>query len=341
MADPGAGNFRFNAGTPAAASALAVSALTRDAGSPDLSDFVATWDDSTNPTGRGLLSLRKLGAPATFAVFVVQSVVDNGAWLQIAVTHLSSAGSWSAADTGVFAFARSGDKGLDGAGTVVGVSAGNASIAIGGTAANPTIAVAANGVSTARLAREGSAGQVLTSNGAAADPSYQPLPAGVPAGIVVPFAGSVEPAGWLFAAGQAVGRATYAALFAALGTAYGAGDGSTTFNLPDLRGRAAAGRDNMNGTAANRLTSGGAGIAGTTLGAAGGSETHVLTAAQMPAHTHSYVAGGGGMTVAASFGGNDTTAGTPGGGSTSGSAGSGAAHPNAQPTLVLNYIVKT
>lgn len=71
----------------------------------------------------------------------------------------------------------------------------------------------------------------------------------VPAGAIVPFAGTTAPAGYLMADGSAVNRATYDNLFAAIGTAYGAGDGSTTFNLPDLRGRflrgvdGAAGRD--------------------------------------------------------------------------------------------------
>lgn len=63
-----------------------------------------------------------------------------------------------------------------------------------------------------------------------------------PPGTVKPFAGSASPSGWLLADGTAVSRTTYANLFAAIGTAYGTGDGSTTFNLPDLRGRVAVGR---------------------------------------------------------------------------------------------------
>src|ERR1051325_9002019 len=83
-------------------------------------------------------------------------------------------------------------------------------------------------------------------------------------------------------------RTTYGDLFAAIGTAYGAGDGSTTFNVPDMRGRVAAGRDNMGGVAASRLTGGGSGIAGATLGAVGGGGAHTLSAAQMPVHNHAY-----------------------------------------------------
>lgn len=83
-------------------------------------------------------------------------------------------------------------------------------------------------------------------------PSAQ-IPQTMPAGVMVPYAGTAAPSGWLVCAGQAVSRTTYAALFAAIGVIYGAGDGSTTFNLPDLRGRVVAGEDDMGGTAASRL----------------------------------------------------------------------------------------
>lgn len=74
----------------------------------------------------------------------------------------------------------------------------------------------------------------------------------LPSGIIIPFAGASAPGGWLLCAGQAVNRVTYGILFAAIGTTYGTGDGSTTFNVPDLRGRVPFGADNMLGTAANR-----------------------------------------------------------------------------------------
>ena len=108
----------------------------------------------------------------------------------------------------------------------------------------------------------------------------------MPVGVVVPFAGSSSPAGWQLCYGQAISRTTYAGLFSTIGTTYGSGDGSTTFNVPDLRGRVVAGEDDMGGTAASRLTAGGSGITGTTLGASGGTETHTLTSAEMPSHTH-------------------------------------------------------
>jgi hypothetical protein len=93
----------------------------------------------------------------------------------------------------------------------------------------------------------------------------------IPVGALMAFGGAVVPPRWLFCAGQAVSRTTYALLFAAIGANYGGGDGSTTFNVPDLRGRAVFGSDAMNGTAANRLTVGGSGV-GSALGSAGGNE---------------------------------------------------------------------
>lgn len=79
--------------------------------------------------------------------------------------------------------------------------------------------------------------------------------AALPAGLgPFPYAGATAPAGWLLCYGQAVSRTTYAALFAAIGTLYGSGDGSTTFNVPDPRGRAIVGKDDMGGTAAGVLS---------------------------------------------------------------------------------------
>ena len=160
----------------------------------------------------------------------------------------------------------------------------------------------------------------------------------IDAGTVVPWAKSSAPTGWLECDGSAVSRSTYADLFTAIGTTYGAGDGSSTFNLPDIRGRAIAGKDNMGGSAANRLTSGST-IDGATLGTAGGGQTHTLTTGELAAHNHvsgstsTQHDGGNSRNVmgAWDFAGNDVNP----------NAGSGTAHANVQPTIVLNYIIKT
>jgi microcystin-dependent protein len=94
----------------------------------------------------------------------------------------------------------------------------------------------------------------------------------VPTGSIVAFAGSIAPSGWLVCDGTAVSRTTYGSLFSTINTVYGAGDGSTTFNLPDLRTRIPVGKA-ASGTFV-------------TLGATGGAETHTLTTTQIPAHTH-------------------------------------------------------
>lgn len=166
----------------------------------------------------------------------------------------------------------------------------------------------------------------------------------MPSGAVLPYAGASTPTNWLLCAGQAVSRTTYAALFTAISTTYGVGDGSSTFNVPDLRGRVPAGKDDMGGSGANRLTSGSAAaLDGDTLGTGGGVEEHTLTTAQLAAHTH------GGLTNIDPDGGDGGDAHDPGmdyvisngAGTVSGSTGGGAAHTNVQPTLVLNYIIKT
>lgn len=190
----------------------------------------------------------------------------------------------------------------------------------------------------------------------------------VPAGVLAPYAGASAPDGWLLCYGQAVSRTTYADLFTAISTTYGAGDSSTTFNLPDLRGRVVAGQDDMGGSSANRLTGQTGGLDGDTLGATGGTETHTLSLTEAPAHDHGGVTGttkpdlvltgvGGGANVPTtpntSLNGGSTVVqlnGQSAGASDIGvsththtitSAGGGGAHNNVQPTIVLNYIIKT
>lgn len=155
-------------------------------------------------------------------------------------------------------------------------------------------------------------------------------------GTIQDFAGAAAPAGWLLCFGQAVSRTTYAALFAAIGTAFGVGDGSTTFNLPDLRGRTTFGKDDMGGTAANRLTAA-AGITGTTLGAVGGGQTVTLTTNEMPSHSHTVQAI---EATSASAGGTTRLGTNPAGNLPSNNTGGGGAHINIPPAQVVNKIIK-
>ena len=75
----------------------------------------------------------------------------------------------------------------------------------------------------------------------------------LPAGVIMPYAGIEAPEGWVLCAGQEVSRTEFSTLFETIGELYGVGDGETTFNLPDLRGRMPLGRDNMNGESADRV----------------------------------------------------------------------------------------
>ena len=75
---------------------------------------------------------------------------------------------------------------------------------------------------------------------------------GVPVGTMIAFGGSSLPDGYLLCYGQAISRVDYAELFSTIGTTYGSGNGSDTFNVPDLRGKTPMGIDNMGGSAADR-----------------------------------------------------------------------------------------
>lgn len=164
----------------------------------------------------------------------------------------------------------------------------------------------------------------------------------IPSGVITDYAGSTAPAGWLLCYGQAISRTTFAALFTAISTTFGVGDGSTTFNIPDYRGRIGAGVDNMGGSAASRITST-SGITGSTLGSAGGEQTHVLVTGEMPSHTHTAtgVIGSDDNTQSYLMGSGPTL--TPANDKPSAlqSTGGDGAHNNLQPTIMVNKIIKT
>lgn len=159
----------------------------------------------------------------------------------------------------------------------------------------------------------------------------------MPTGSIMSFAGSSAPTGYLLCDGAAISRSTYSTLFGVLSTTYGSGDGSSTFNIPDLRGRVIAGQDDMGGSSANRLTGQTGGVDGDVLGGSGGAETHTLSIAEMPAHTHTLQNGVG--TKSNSFDSGTHVASDASG--NTGSVGGGNAHNNVQPTFILNHIIKT
>lgn len=197
--------------------------------------------------------------------------------------------------------------------------------------------------------------------------TIQGLQAGLPAGSIIQWGGISAPTNWLMCDGSAVSRTIYSSLFAAIGTMYGAGDGTTTFNLPDLRGRVPVGKN---------------GGSFGTLGATGGVESVALTIDQMPSHTHiqdshnhtqnahnhthrQWIFNGAGASgthygfgyASGTGAANDTTSATSSGEvwygnypatatnnpttATNQNTGGGQAHTNLQPYQVVNYIIKT
>lgn len=174
----------------------------------------------------------------------------------------------------------------------------------------------------------------------------------IPPGMILPYAGPSVPTGFLFCNGQTVSRATYSDLFAAIGTAFGAGDGSTTFAVPDLRDRVTVG-----------VSPGGLGSRPTAraLAAHAGQESVTLSLSTIPSHHHSvsgaaheHGAIGGvdfvdtsasvnvtpGGATAVYNGHNSTTDTALDAGLVTDNTGTGGAHDNMMPFLVLNYAIK-
>ncbi len=187
-------------------------------------------------------------------------------------------------------------------------------------------------------------------------------PYNIPLGAGLDYWGLTAPnTSFAFPAGQAISRTTYSALFSLVGTTYGIGDGSTTFNLPDKTGRVSA----MKEAVGTRLTTVGSGVDGGTMGAHGGVETETLTLAQLPtgitvtgtvtvtAASATSLAGSNtgcaNINISASAGATNVPTSSGGflaAGALSGSNTlisnntNGNAHPNTQPTIICNYIIR-
>lgn len=144
---------------------------------------------------------------------------------------------------------------------------------------------------------------------------------GMPTGVILPFGGAAAPNGYALCDGAAISRTIYSALFGVIGISYGVGDGSTTFNVPDLQGNVPVGK-------------GGSGV--TNRGDTGGEQTHTLITSEMPAHVHNTKGwdtdgGSTGFALSGTAVTNKATYSTGGDG----------AHENMQPYVGTEYIIKT
>jgi len=177
---------------------------------------------------------------------------------------------------------------------------------------------------------EGTFASVLVGQGGGeggGEGTFNPEENDMPIGAIYWFGSTTPPADHLVCDGSAVSRSTYATLFAIVGTTFGAGDGSTTFTLPNLASRSVVG----SGT--------GSGLSGRTLAATGGEENHVLSTAEIPAHTHPQDAAtviGPGSTRPVDVGLSPNTA----LGGTTQSSGGGGGHNTMHPFIVLVPIIR-
>lgn len=152
----------------------------------------------------------------------------------------------------------------------------------------------------------------------------------LPIGIILPFSDNTIPEGYLLCDGSAISRTTYADLFSVIGTTYGEGDGTTTFNLPNLKGRVPIGKDEADTDF-------------DVLGETGGEKTHTLTVNEMPSHIHSMNSVINGTNVQDSTPVRMQTDKYSWGGTSSywtDNAGENQPHNNLQPYQVVNYIIK-
>lgn len=188
----------------------------------------------------------------------------------------------------------------------------------------------------------------------------------IPPGTIVMTGRNTAPSGWLICNGDAIDRTTYATLYAAIGEVFGPGNGTTTFNLPDLRGRVAAGVGTGTGGGASGTgaPTGGTALANYTLGSWRGEENHTLTKPELPsynltvtdpghAHTQQTYVGGSGtagtrwvladddLNTGAGVRTNSLNTGSSATGITVSSGGSGTAHTVVQPVVGLNFIIRT
>jgi microcystin-dependent protein len=166
---------------------------------------------------------------------------------------------------------------------------------------------------------------------------------GTATGTILPWSTVTPPSGFLECDGTAVSRSTYAALFAVISTTYGVGDGSTTFNVPNLSDNVAVGKSNNKALG----TTGGANTVTPTGNVAGSTANATLSTDQLASHAHSGAAGmgtattGGCIPVGMTMGSTGSTGSGQGHSHNMSANFAGDANSVLQPYLTLIYIIKT
>ena len=182
----------------------------------------------------------------------------------------------------------------------------------------------------------GNAGQVMTSGGSGATPTWADKVEGILTGFIQMYGAASAPTGFLLCDGSAVSRSTYATLFALIGTTYGAGDGSTTFNVPDMRDKFPV------GTGSTYALNATGGSADSTLP----SHTHTATVTDS-GHNHTYLepqfedGGGGGESEIQNRSTQNTSTATTGITVANSTEGTSPTNTNLPPYRGINFIIKT
>jgi len=211
--DPGAGQIRLNNGTLGSVSQIFIDDSTAASGNPDVSAFILTWDDSTQTSDRGQVTITKKSAQQNFATYKISGAsVDASGYVKLNCTHVVSSGSFSNSDAVLVSFVRTGNAGSlddpmttrgdviirDSSNATARLAVGSANTVLTSDGTDPSYAqvatamIADDAVSLAKMASgtdgnlitydasgnpahvaTGSSGQVLTSNGAGAAPTFQ------------------------------------------------------------------------------------------------------------------------------------------------------------------------
>ncbi|MET4847195.1 phage tail protein [Bradyrhizobium sp. vgs-9] len=321
--------------------ATGVTSWSQSAATNASADTTVNWQEGQSPSSVNDSARAMMASVAKYRDDTAGALITGGTSTAYTLTSNQGFASKSAMNGVEISFTVSATNGANPTLNVDGLGADP--ITLDGTVPVPTGTLIAGSIYTAMYYNAGTAWRLK---------DFYQLPFVVPIGAVVDYFGTTAPSGnFVFPTGQAISRTTYSALFALFGTTFGTGDGSTTFNVPDLTGRVVA----MKEASATRLTSSYFGGNSTTLGATGGAESLTLTAGQLPSnipytdpgHFHTTTITSATSTSAGGFpyygSINGTGVAYNSDGKTTGIAinpSGGNAHRTVQPTIIANKLLR-